>query len=242
MADRNQAGEQKSASTACLTCTWDDNSDCINCEVSGKLNCKWDQKILMNFVILVIPAFIPIALIFGLAGLTASWLPTILFVAYAGFFFFFLEIKVLCSHCPYYAEDKDGTGNTFILHCHANHGCPKFFTYNPAPLNRLEKAGFLAGASILLIIPIMTVFYMIYGMTSNGTAITDPYIIVLALLVVLLLLASFYVLSRLRKNFCSFCVHFSCPSNLVPKHLVDAYLEKNPAMMEAWVKAGYKLG
>jgi hypothetical protein len=45
----------------------------------------------------------------------------------------------------------------------------------------------------------------------------------------------------LWNKFCTRCVNFSCPYNKVPKETVDAYLELNPVMKEAWVKSGYKL-
>jgi len=41
--------------------------------------------------------------------------------------------------------------------------------------------------------------------------------------------------------FCSQCVNFSCPLNIVPKSMVDEYLKRNPVMRDAWVKSGYRL-
>ena len=38
----------------------------------------------------------------------------------------------------------------------------------------------------------------------------------------------------LRKYTCPRCVNFSCPLNTVPKDIVDAYLERNPVMRQAW--------
>ena len=46
----------------------------------------------------------------------------------------------------------------------------------------------------------------------------------------------------LREHTCSQCVNFSCPLNTVPKDVVDAYLERNPVMRQAWEESGYQLG
>jgi hypothetical protein len=46
---------------------------------------------------------------------------------------------------------------------------------------------------------------------------------------------------RLRYIFCVKCPNFSCTWNIVPKEIVDCYLQKNPAMMAAWIKSGYKI-
>jgi hypothetical protein len=41
-------------------------------------------------------------------------------------------------------------------------------------------------------------------------------------------LAKLQFIYILLHDFCSRCANFSCPSNSVPKSMVDAYLEKNP--------------
>ena len=46
----------------------------------------------------------------------------------------------------------------------------------------------------------------------------------------------------LRRNVCSRCINFSCPLNLVPKRLVDTYLDHNPRMRVAWEAKGYRVG
>lgn len=42
-----------------------------------------------------------------------------------------------------------------------------------------------------------------------------------------------------REHYCRRCVNSSCPMNAVSKRRVDAYLRRNPAMREAWERAGY---
>ena len=55
-----------------------------------------------------------------------------------------IEIRVLCSHCPYYAEEGR------ILHCLANHGTIKLWKYHPEPMRFWEKLGFLGGIIFFL--------------------------------------------------------------------------------------------
>jgi hypothetical protein len=43
-----------------------------------------------------------------------------------------LEIRVMCSHCPHYAE----AGR--LLKCWANYGSPKLWAYRPGPMCRME--------------------------------------------------------------------------------------------------------
>ncbi|MHA1263713.1 MAG: hypothetical protein ACTSRS_00605 [Candidatus Helarchaeota archaeon] len=79
-------------------------------------------------------SFIP-ALIGIILGFLAGNLDAFLFIislggwiTYMVIFFLLWEPRMLCSHCPYYAE-----GGTKILHCYANHGFPKKTSFNPAP-------------------------------------------------------------------------------------------------------------
>jgi hypothetical protein len=46
----------------------------------------------------------------------------------------------------------------------------------------------------------------------------------------------------LREYTCSRCVNFSCPLNSVPREIVDAYLERNPVMRQAWQDSGWPMG
>ena len=55
------------------------------------------------------------------------------------------------------------------------------------------------------------------------------------------LLGVFLFFGYLQITTCNHCVNFSCPLNRVPKQVVDAYLEKNPGMKEAWLNSGYKI-
>ena len=218
-----------------LSCTWDENAKCFDCEIKEKLDCKWEGRLLMRFYkgagVSILSAFIG----FTVIGFLISWIPLIIYLGFWIFFFGFFEIRVLCSHCPYYA--KDGR----ILHCLANHGTIKVWNYHPEPLNKFEKAGFLAGALFFVFFPVIV---EIYGL-STLIGSSETYSLEIPLLISLIILSTLggiYFFLFLRKNICPYCVNFSCPLNKVPKELVDAYLQRNPIMREAWEQSGYKLG
>ncbi len=115
-------------------CTWNEKSDCQNCNIQGKLACKWDKKILSGFHGIAWPPLITIIFGIVLVGfISGLWWPLYAYVIYFFLMFGILEIRFLCSHCPYYAEE----GKT--LHCLANHGSFKFWSYHPEPLNGFRK-------------------------------------------------------------------------------------------------------
>ncbi len=172
------------------------------------------------------------------AILTGAWWLPIAYVIYSLVMFNVFEIRFLCSHCPYYAEDSR------VLHCLGNHGSPKLWRYRPGPLNKLEKfmMNFLVIAVIFFVFPLavhgygiwfLTVHYAEYGLgTFVGlTAITGA-----------TLLAAITFLVVLKTFFCSRCINFSCPLNTVPKSVVDEYLKRNEVMKKAWEEAGWQTG
>ena len=196
-------------------CTWDPNADCVNCHNEKLLNCRMNYRELIHFVLLTFNLFIPavIGMVLGgyaiyLIGYAAFWV----------FFFGFFETRILCSHCPFYAE------RGFTLHCLANYGLPKFWKYHPEPMNLFEKVSLAIGIAILFGYPL-------------------PFLILGAQFVLLALTcyAGVLWLFVMQKGVCSKCVNFSCPLNRVPKKIVDNYLQRNPTMRQAWEAKGYKL-
>jgi hypothetical protein len=137
-------------------------------------------------------------------------------VAFMLFFFQLWEIRILCSHCPYYAEDSS------VLHCIANYGSLKAWQYRPGPMNISEKIQLWVGFFILAGYPLP---FMILGNQW------------LWLLVSLWGLVMFFW--TLRKDTCSQCVNFSCPLNTVPDEIINAYLDRNPTMRRAWEESGW---
>jgi hypothetical protein len=217
----------------CLVCTWDDQEKCLDCELQEALDCRWEQSLLIRFYKGVGFAMVSAILAFILVGLFISWIPLVIYVIFWIFFFGFFEIRVLCSHCPYYAEEGR------ILHCLANHGTIKVWKYHPEPLNLFEKFGFLAGAVFFVFFPVIIDLFGIFALWNQEDK--QLLIVILVILAITSLLGGIYFFYVLRSKICPKCINFSCPLNKVPKELVDAYLKRNPIMKEAWEASGYQL-
>jgi hypothetical protein len=220
-------------------CTWDEQADCANCGIQGELHCKWDRKILNGFYATSFP---PIVIaIFGMVItgiLTGAWWMLIAYVIYIPVMLGIIEIRTLCSHCPYYAEDSR------ILHCLANHGNPKFWRYHPGPLNRFEKfvMVFFVVTVIFFLAPLGVEGYGIWFVATNYAEYGLISLLGLVGIMVASLLTSLSFILVLNTFFCSRCVNFSCPFNTVPKTVIDAYLTKNEVMRKAWEESGWSIG
>ena len=178
--------------------------------------CRFEWRDLLRFFLIVLPFFVTV--IAGAIRGGYGWGMWIV-LAYALFFFFVWEARVLCSHCPMWAEPSRA------LHCHANHGVLKIWPYRPGPMGRSEKAQFIIGALILIVLPLVFV------------ALGGEYLL-LTIGAVCAVSATY----TLRRSACNECINFSCPMNTVEKRLVDAYLLENPEMLHAWRDDSYSLG
>lgn len=197
-------------------CTWRPKSECAGCPLEGELKCRFKRGDLFHFIgmfgVYAIPAITGVIRAgYGwyLLGWIAFWLV----------FFELWEIRILCSHCPYYAE----RGTT--LHCIANYGSLKVWKYHPEPMSTLEKAQLWLGFAILVGYPFP---FMLLGGSYLWALST--------------LWAAVIFFWTLRRYTCSQCVNFSCPLNGVPKENVDAYLKRNPVMRQAWEESGWQIG
>jgi hypothetical protein len=217
-------------------CTWDENADCDHCAAESFLHCKWDKTVLNGFLASSFPPYLMFILGMVMVGImTHAWWPLILFVAVLVAFFGFFEIRILCSHCPFYAGDQKS------LKCLANNGALKVWKYHPEPMSRFEKTSLLAGFFLIyVLLPVAIQGYGIWYVAANYTQY--GLIALLGMIGVTAggLLLSFVFFALLKIFFCSACINFSCPLNTVPGEMVEAYLEKNPVMRQAWEKAGWK--
>jgi hypothetical protein len=196
-------------------CTWRPASACEGCALSGRLKCRFTWAELLRFggtfMYLAVPAVIGLILS-GYGLFLLGWL------AFMLFFFGVWESRILCAHCPFYAE-RDRT-----LHCIANYGFPKFWRYHPEPMNAEEKAQLLVGFAVLGGYPLP---FLILGRQWIFVALT--------------ILGGLMFFRTLLQFTCTRCVNFSCPLNRVPKPIVDAYLMRNPVMREAWEAKGWTM-
>jgi hypothetical protein len=196
-------------------CTWKSAAHCQDCAIAGDLKCRMNWRDASAFMAVTFPVMLIGAI--GMIQAGYGWY-LLGWVAFMLFFFFVWEARILCSHCPYWAE------NDRTLHCIANYGVIKIWRYRPEPLSRSEKIQFIIGANILMWFPLP--FILLGGQFIWA----------------LLLVAGLGVLVwHVRRTTCTRCVNFSCPSNRVPKSVVDAYLMRNPVMREAWEKSGWQI-
>ncbi|MFX1456919.1 MAG: hypothetical protein ACFFDB_16205 [Promethearchaeota archaeon] len=194
-------------------CIWKDLEQCNNCALKDRLICHYQKNYLFSFLgiflVFAITNFIGV-IIAGFGWYLLGW------VAFWLIFFEFWEIRILCSHCPYYAEEGRS------LHCNANYSSLKLWSYHPEPMTLSEKIQLLIGLMILFGYPMV---FLIIGGQFIFTAISIVEIIVFF---------GFILIKR-----CGSCLNFSCPFNHVKKEMVDAFLKKNPVMRKAWEESGY---
>jgi hypothetical protein len=126
-------------------------------------------------------------------------------------YFGFAEIRVMCSHCPHYAEE--GTS----LKCWANYGSPKIWKYRPGSMTFWEKGVFFTGLALVWGYPLV---FLLSG----------PQWFLLT--VYLLSVAGFFM--TLRVFLCSQCMNFACPLNTVKQKVRMHFFERNPQIAEAW--------
>jgi hypothetical protein len=186
------------------------STTCQGCPLQSRLQCHFHGKDLAQFLAIAFPPFIVGGI--GVARVNA-WLliPWIgLIVGYFGF----IEIRVMCSHCPHYAEP-----GTKSLQCWANYGSPKLWTYRPGPMSAGEKAVFFGGLA-LIACPLAS---LVVGMQW----------LLLALFVALAVVMA----AVMRARMCSRCMNFACPFNHVEPLVRAMFFARNPVVAQAWMGA-----
>ncbi|MFX1474930.1 MAG: hypothetical protein ACFFCO_05550 [Promethearchaeota archaeon] len=190
-------------------------SECSDCSIKDRIECRFRRRSLLRFfltfLVCIIPAFAGVILA-GYGWFIVGW------IIYMALFLQVWENRILCSHCPYYAEE----GTT--LRCHANYGLRKLWKYQPGPMSRWERLQFVLGLILIVAYPLPFMIlggqYLLFGITC------------LTILIFLAILST---------QMCVHCMNFSCPLNRVPKAVIDTFLRQNPPMKKAWEEAGYKL-
>jgi len=180
---------------------------CDDCPVRNTLHCHFSAKDLAHFFAVVLPGFL-----LGGAGIYhfGIWFLVPWFVIILGFFGL-VEIRVMCSHCPHYAEPGGS------LQCWANYGSPKLWKYRPGPMSGAEKAVFWAGFAavwgyplIFLLVGMQWFLLIVYALSTLGFFMT------------------------LKMSFCSQCMNFACPLNEIEGEVRKDFFERNPTIAEAW--------
>ena len=180
-------------------------SSCVGCQVADLVHCHFTGKDLGRFIGVFVVAV-------GIAGVGVyranPWL-ILPWIALAVGYFGFIEIRVMCSHCPHYAEPGSS------LKCWANYGSPKLWGYRPGPMTGAEKSVFLAGITLVLGYPLPLLIHQ--------WALAALYLFIIA-----------GAYGYMRTFMCSQCMNFACPLNLVDNHTKDAFLRLNPGIAQAW--------
>lgn len=190
-----------------------ESDSCDDCAINGNLHCHFSLKDWVHFLFIAFPSFL-----LGGAGIyhISGWMVIFWLFIIVGYFNF-VEIRVMCSHCPHYAEEGRS------LKCWANYGSPKLWKYRPGPMTIVEKTIFLGGFAIVwgyplpfLIIGKQLFISIVYSITTIGFFLT------------------------LINFMCSQCMNFACPLNCVDEKVRDQFFYINPTVAEAWGKSGNK--
>lgn len=189
------------------------SESCDDCPIRDNMHCHFSLKDWLYFLLISSPP-----LILGGAGIyymnawfLIPWL--ILIIAFFGF----IEIRVMCSHCPHYAGPQSS------LSCRANYGAPKFWKYRPWPMTTVEKTIFFTGFTVVWGYPLA---FLIPG--------ENPVL----LLAYLAAAIGFFII--LTVYMCSQCMNFACPLNRVDEKVQNQFFEKNPVTGKAWRKGKKK--
>jgi len=184
-------------------------SSCDGCPVAVQVHCHFRPRDYFHFLFISLPGFIT-----GAAALYnySKWALIIYLIVIIGFFGL-LEIRVMCSHCPHYAEE----GPT--LTCWANHGSPKLWKYRPGPMSTSEKFWFFFGLTGVWVFPLPFLFL------SKAW-----------LLLALYLLTNAAFWTTLKLFLCSKCMNFACPLNGVDQAAREMFFQRNLSVAKHWRK------
>ncbi len=217
-----------------INCIADEKSDCIECELNGKLLCIIDKKFANRFLIGNITYRILALTIFVMSGLLIGhWWMLISYAIILPLTFLVIEPRLLCSYCPFY--EKEGK----CLKCWALRGMPKLWKYRPGPATKIEKNVMLIFGTFIDVFPFVGSIWGIIHFALNTTNNLFAGISLIVITILFLIVATYFS-KILLGNACKKCANFSCSMNKVPYEIVKIFLEKNPKMKEAWIKAGWK--
>jgi hypothetical protein len=185
--------------------------NCDGCPVSKDVHCHFHGRDLVAFLLVFLPSFVVGGA--GIFRINPWWLAPWALIVFS--YFGFVEIRVMCSHCPHYAEPGKN------LQCWANYGSPRLWKYRPGPMSVTEKIVFEAGLVLIFGYPLV---FLLLGAQW------------LLLAIYLLTGASFA--ATLRHSYCSQCMNFACPLNIVDEKVRAEFFKRNPTVARAWGKAG----
>lgn len=183
--------------------------DCAGCPLHERVQCHFSSRELLLFFAIAIPPFILGGI--GIARINA-WL-LLPWIGLALGYFLFVEIRVMCSHCPHYAEP-----GTKSLQCWANYGSPKLWKYRPGPMSLGERIVFFGGLFPIAGYPLSFLIagrqwplLALFAVTTTGMAVL------------------------MGRVMCARCMNFACPLNQVDGATRKAFFDRNPVVGQAWL-------
>jgi hypothetical protein len=181
---------------------------CRECPLSGCLECHFNGRQLARFFLFAVPPFL-----LGGAGIARmnAWL-LLPWIAVCLGYFLLVEIRVMCSHCPHYAEP-----GTRSLQCWANYGAPKLWAYRPGPMSRAETAVFYGG---LIVVAAYPAAFLLAGAQWLMLALFTASVAGMGTLMAL--------------TMCARCMNFACPLNRIDRRTRALFFARNPVVARAW--------
>jgi hypothetical protein len=181
---------------------------CQGCPVQSRLECHFGGRDLVRFLLIALPPFVLGGI--GIARLN-GWL-LLPWIAICLGYFLLVEIRVMCSHCPHYAEP-----GTRALQCWANYGAPKFWTYRPGPMSPAETAVFYGGLALIAAYPAVFLLaasqWLLLALFAGSVAGMG---------------------ALMARTMCSHCMNFACPLNRVGRPVRELFFTRNPVVARAW--------
>jgi len=223
-------------------CTLDKHLDCSSCSIAAYVDCSRHKPTQMvQFYKMVALFVIPGIIILVLASFILKlWWLLPGYLLYWFIYQIISELLIRCRHCPFWDEANPK------LDCRINCGVPKLnwlkpkslIRYNPAPLTLCEKIVIQALSTLTFIIPLVIATITIIRLIFYGNSILMVLLIVL--FVICQIGTAIYFIRYLTRRLCPTCIHFSCPNNHQPYHIIKDYLTKNNSLYKAWEKDLHK--
>ncbi len=185
-------------------------SSCQNCDISGHINCHFQLKQLLRFLSFGFALFI----LGGIGIFRFSDFVLFIWLLFILSYFGFIEIRVMCSHCPHYAEAELKS-----LKCWANYGSPKLWKYRPGPMLQSEKIIFFIGLILIFLAPVLFM-------------ILSKQFILLGIYITLVIIAVYL----LKTFYCARCMNFACPLNSIDSDVRTKFFRHNDILLNAWQK------
>ena len=219
------------------TCTIQKDKSCGGCSFHAEKSCERASPRHVKIILASLAAFI-VASFVGLAAAgwcTGAWWPLPLHLLFWCFYYGGVELVLHCPRCPYW-NDRDRT-----ISCLLHAGVPKprgalferLLRCNPRPYTLLEQAVLQTFNYYGTLFPLAVLGWALLHARGSGATFAA-----LGAVTALYMLAACWFLYYVYSRCCRKCLHFSCPVNRQGPQRVAEYLEKNPDLKEAWIKAG----